>query len=132
MMSRCSFRVYYGDTDAGGVMYHGAYVDFCARARNEWTREQGLHLDWQASLGVCFIVHDLAMTYHKPAVLDDLLTIETRVLEASRIQICFEQKIYREEALLCEAKVTVVSVDNRTFKIKRLPSKNFGGLSAYS
>ena len=120
----CSFRVYYGDTDAGGVMYHAAYIDFFARARNEWCRDFGLSIERQKSLGLCFIVHQIAATYHKPAYLEDLVEIVTDVTSLSRIKIIFHQKLYRKNSgeLLCEAMVTAVCVDASSFEVKRLPS----------
>jgi tol-pal system-associated acyl-CoA thioesterase len=110
-------------------MYHGAYVDFFARARNEWAREQGLDISRQATFKVCFIVHHLCATYHKPAKLDDWLEVSTEIESISRIKITFQQKIYRGTELLAEAQVTVIAVDSDSLNVKRLPIHLFEEIS---
>jgi acyl-CoA thioester hydrolase len=122
-------------------MYHGAYIDFFARARNEWAREVGFGIQEQNQRGICLVVHEISAIYHKPAKLDDLVEIETQLISASRIKIIFQQKLYRKfinksvnkslnksvsenlispRELLAEARVTTVCVDQKTLNIKRL------------
>ena len=123
MIHEVPYRVYYEDTDAGGVMYHGAYVNFFARARNEFVRDIQLGLERQQQLGICFIVRQMKIDFYLPAKLDDLVEIRTEVIESSRIMIQFKQQMWRGAAdpiLLAEAQVNVVSVDLKTFKPKRL------------
>jgi acyl-CoA thioester hydrolase len=120
---QCGFRVYYGDTDAGGVMYHAAYIDFFARARNEWIRDRGFSLSNQRKWGICFIVHALSSVFHKPAKLDDWVEIQTDLNAFSRVKMTFKQRMYRQGELICEAQVDVVSVDLHSLQVKRLPKE---------
>jgi acyl-CoA thioester hydrolase len=128
MPHTCLFRVYYGDTDAGGVMYHAAYIDFFARARNEWCRDFGLGIERQKELRLCFIIHEIQAIYHRPARLEDLVNISTEVISLSRIKIIFHQKLYRNQELLCEATITAICVDISSLEVKRLPTSEMVSL----
>ncbi len=79
---RLALRVYYEDTDAGGVVYHARYLAFAERARTELLRELGVaHADMQRTQGVIFVVRRVKMDYLRPARLDDLVTVVTEPLE---------------------------------------------------
>lgn len=112
MIFKHEFRVYYGDTDAGGVMYHPNYADMFARARNEWAREVNFGIEAQKNAGMCFIVHTMSLTYHQPARLDDKVSVTTDLMTASRAIFNFEQKMFRasDNVLLCEGHVKIVAV----------------------
>jgi YbgC/YbaW family acyl-CoA thioester hydrolase len=111
-------------------MYHAAYIDFFARARNEWARTIGFGISEQNQRGICLVVHEISATYHKPAKLDDLVEIETTLITASRIKILFHQKLYRTDpqshlkSLLAEAQVSVVCVDQESLQVKRLSQED--------
>ncbi len=78
-------RVYYEDTDAGGIVYHANWLRFFERARTDWLRALGVrHRDLEATEGVLLVVRDLAIDYRQPARLDDLLVVDVRVLEVRR------------------------------------------------
>jgi acyl-CoA thioester hydrolase len=94
-------RVYYEYTDAGGIVYHADYLRFAERARTEMMRLFGLnHLDLMAQSGVTFAVAHCEMTFHRPARLDDLLTVETRLTEVGGASMRLRQDIRRAADLL--------------------------------
>jgi acyl-CoA thioester hydrolase len=116
-------RVYFQDTDAGGVVYHASYVNFLERARTEWLREccgysnGGLLKEF----GIVFVVRSLKLDYLKPAVLDDLLSVTAQVRETGRSRVVLLQKVLRGEDLMVEAEVHLVCVDRAKFKPVRIP-----------
>ena len=78
-------RVYFQDTDAGGVVYHASYVNFMERSRTEWLRTFGYsNASLMKELGVVFVVRSLKLDYLKPALLDDLVTVTSHVKEIGR------------------------------------------------
>ena len=106
------FRVYYEDTDSGGVVYYANYLRFLERARTEVLRELGFE---QAQLardaGIAFAVRSLAVEYLKPARLDDRIEVKSSIGELGRAQVVFLQRIEREGELLVDAKVRVACLD---------------------
>ncbi|GLQ00311.1 MAG: tol-pal system-associated acyl-CoA thioesterase [Pseudomonadota bacterium] len=116
-------RVYYEDTDSGGVVYHSQYVNFMERARTEWLRALGVE---QSTLrqeqGLLFAVHSMQINYRRPAVFNDLLQVISRLQKRSGASIVFEQSIYRGEELLCDALVRVASLNAETFRPKPIPN----------
>ncbi len=116
-------RVYYEDTDAGGVVYHSQYLNYCERARTEWLRALGIE---QTSLlseqGLIFVVHSLQAHYQKPAKFDDLLTVDSSVISVSAVSIVFEQNILREEAVVFKASVKVACVDANKQRATKMPA----------
>lgn len=127
-------RVYYEDTDAGGVVYHSNYLNFFERARTEWLRQLGYELDELAETEqLVFVVRALSCEYLLPARFNDELFVSASIIEMGKTSIVFEQKIMRmpkegdrrdeNEActLLAKGTVTVVSVDSKKFRVKRLP-----------
>lgn len=119
---RHCLRVYYEDTDAGGVVYHATYVCFFERARTEWLRAHGFtHEQAAQQHGVVFAVKSLNVRYQKPARLDDWLTVETRAAVAGRSRVRFEQQLLCEEVLLATATVEVVCVSGTPFRAVAIP-----------
>lgn len=115
-------RVYYEDTDSGGVVYHANYLRFMERARTEWLRALGFEQDWLRSEHNClFAVHSMNLNFRRPARFNDLLEIESNLLEINGASLYFAQKIYRSGELLCEATVRVVSLDARRFRPRAMP-----------
>lgn len=120
-------RVYYEDTDAGGVVFYANYLKFLERARTEWLRELGydqsrLAAGSGASDGYLFVVRALNMSYLKPARLDDLLIIRSRVTRVGRASIHFAQKAERNGELLAEGNIQVCCVDAAGLKPAGLPA----------
>ena len=116
-------RVYYEDTDAGGVVYYANYLKFFERARTEWLRSCGFELDMlQRTEQVLFVVRDLSVDYRQPARLDDLLAVSAAVLEFKKTSFTFAQSISRQDACLCQARVRIACVDALTLKPKLIPT----------
>ncbi len=118
-------RVYYEDTDAGGVVYYANYLRFMERARTEWLRTIG-HSQQQiaADLGLVFAVAEVKVTYRKPARLDDELLISCVPVPEGRVSLRFKQTITRLDRaaqVLAEGEVMVVCVDAKSFRPRGLP-----------
>jgi acyl-CoA thioester hydrolase len=93
-------RVYFQDTDAGGVVYHASYVNFMERARTEWLRTFGYsNAGLMKQLGVVFVVRSMKLDYLKPALLDDMLTVTAQVKEIGRSRITLDQKVLRRHGV---------------------------------
>lgn len=125
-MSRFSWaaRVYWEDTDGGGIVYYANYLRFLERARTEWLRSLGhSQHELARTAGILFAVAGLSIEYRRPARLDDelLITCEPRAERAAAMR--FAQRIERVPGgeLLVEADVRVVCLDARTLRPKRLP-----------
>ena len=115
-------RVYYQDTDAGGVVYHGSYVDYFERARTEWLRGLGFDIRQLAERdGVLFIVRELRVAYARPARLDDLLGVTVATAHLGRAQFTLFQQALRADEVLAEASVNLACVAAGSFKPLRVP-----------
>jgi len=120
-------RVYYEDTDAGGVVYYANYLKFMERARTEWLRTRGLGQDVLfKEQDLVFAVRSLSIDYIRPARLDDLLQVRVTVSKLRRASIVFEQTINRvhnseSEDILTIGQVKVVSLAAASFKPKPIP-----------
>jgi len=116
-------RVYYEDTDSGGVVYHSNYLNFMERARTEWLRELGFEQDnIRTEYQLLFAVHSMQLIYKRPARFNDALLIRSRLQKASGASMQFEQNIYRGEELLCEASVRIACLDAESFRPKSIPN----------
>jgi acyl-CoA thioester hydrolase len=115
-------RVYWEDTDAGGVVYYANYLKFMERARTEWLRALGVHQEaLRAQEGVQFVVAGMQVRYLAPAKLDDLLTVTVSVAEQGKASMLLEQQVWRGDTLLAQGQVRVGCVDALTLTAKRLP-----------
>jgi acyl-CoA thioester hydrolase len=115
-------RVYYQHTDAGGVVYHGNYLDFMECARTELLQSLGFDLGMLARRDhLLFMVHSAQIAYHKPARLNDMLTVTARVARIGRARLVFAQSVRRAEATLVTAELTLACVDARTQKAVGVP-----------
>ena len=104
-------RVYYQDTDAGGVVYHSTYLDFLERARYEWLRDLGFDIHSLVQIHkVIFMVRSLSIEYFEPALLDDLLNVTVQEAEMGRSRINISQHVLRGTTLLATAAVQAVCV----------------------
>lgn len=117
-----TIRVYFHDTDAGGVVYHGNYLNFMERTRTEWLRTYGhSNAGLMKELGVVFVVRSLEIEYLKPALLDDLLTVTAQIKEIGRSRVSLMQTVVRGDELLTKAVVHLVSVSTASFKPVSVP-----------
>ncbi|MDO9809334.1 tol-pal system-associated acyl-CoA thioesterase [Glaesserella parasuis] len=114
-------RVYYEDTDAGGVVYHACYLHFFERARTEFLRQLGFSQQLLLSQSMAFVVKKMEIDYKKPAYLDDFLTVKSIISELKGAKIVFKQTLWRGEECLCEVSVVVVSVDLAKMKAIAIP-----------
>lgn len=115
-------RVYYEDTDAGGIVYYANYLKFAERARTEMLRAGGIaHGDLLASDGIAFAVRECHADYIKPARLDDALEIRTRVTEVGGATIRMQQDICLEGDVLVAVEVRLACMDVNSGAPKRLP-----------
>jgi acyl-CoA thioester hydrolase len=119
-----TIRVYYEDTDHGGVVYYANYLKFMERARSEFLRLAGLELDSiDAEFNVLFAVTEANIRYHKPAVFNDLLTVESSITRLRGARISFRQRIYRlrDHILLTDADIHLACI-SRCGKVSRIPA----------
>ena len=115
-------RVYFQDTDAGGVVYHASYVNFMERARTEWLRTHGYsNAGLMKEFGVVFVVRTLKLDYLKPALLDDLLDVTAQIKDIGRSRLTLLQTVRRGADLLTEAEVHLVCVSLASFKPVAVP-----------
>ena len=124
-------RVYWEDTDAGGIVFYANYLKFFERSRTEWLRSLGIEQQsLKDSTGCIFVVTEATLRYHRPARLDDELIVTTRMHETGRASMTFKQQALlkiehigaRPTALLCEATVRIGWVDRAGMQPKRIPT----------
>lgn len=121
-------RVYWEDTDAGGVVYHASYLRFLERARSEWLRAQGVAQQRvRVEFGVVFVVRDMSLSFLLPARLDDELDVTVESGERRSASMTFSQRIVRraDAAVLVEASVRAACIDADSFKPCRIPAGLF-------
>jgi acyl-CoA thioester hydrolase len=122
-------RVYWEDTDGGGVVYYANYLKFLERARTEWLRALGFsQAELAARLNVLFTVVSLHIDYRKAARLDDSLVVTCEPVPEGRATLRFAQQVRRGEELLAEASVRVACVDAAQFRPRRIPDEILRGM----
>jgi acyl-CoA thioester hydrolase len=117
-------RIYYEDTDSGGVVYHSNYLKFMERARTEWLRD--FEIDQKAlkdNLNLMFVVHEIDIKFTRPAVFNDEIEVQTKLEKLGSVKIELEQKIYRSTEILIESRVVVASVNSMSMKPMRIPNE---------
>jgi acyl-CoA thioester hydrolase len=124
---RFQLRVYWEDTDAGGVVFYANYLKFFERARTEWLRSLGHEQErMRTETGVVFVVTDTTLRYLSPARLDDLLAVTVEVRHAGRAQMTIAQQAWRQtsqrDTLLAEGTIRIACVDAGTFRPQRIPN----------
>lgn len=117
-------RVYYEDTDSGGVVYYANYLKFMERARTEWLRGLGFEQDRLATEdGVIFAVRSVAVEYLRPARFNDQLLVSARPVSLRGASLTFAQAVRRDGEVLCEGTVRVVCLDVQVFSPRRMPAR---------
>lgn len=117
-------RIYYEDTDSGGVVYHSNYLKFMERARTEWLRD--FEIDQKAlkdNLNLMFVVYEIDIKFMRPAVFNDEIEVQTKLDKLGSVKIELEQKIFRSSELLIESRVVVASVNSISMKPMRIPNE---------
>jgi acyl-CoA thioester hydrolase len=121
---RHGVRVYWEDTDAGGVVYYANYLKFFERARTEWLRALGVgQQGLRDQTGAIFVVTDAAMRYLVSARLDDALDITVTLTELRPASMRIKQQALRAGTLLCEGEIRIGCVDAGTFRPRRIPTE---------
>lgn len=115
-------RVYFENTDAGGVVYYGEYLKFLERARTEWMRHLGFsHQALAKSHRIVFVVTQAAIDFLRPARLDDSLAVSVQLESLGKVRCVFAQEVRREGELLVRARVTVACVTGEGLKPVEIP-----------
>ena len=120
-------RVYWEDTDAGGVVYHARYLAFLERARSEWMRALGRGQDAMRrghdghEPGLVFAVRAMQVDFRLPARLDDALAVSVALRECRRASLVIAQEVRRDGELLLDATVRIASLDAAGFKPRAIP-----------
>jgi len=121
-----SVRVYYEDTDTGGVVYHSNYLKFFERARTEMLREKNISQQLLLEQNIGFVVRSLTVDYLKGAVLDDKLTVKTHISEMKKVSLTFCQELVNDKnQVLCKAIVKVACIDTIKMKPILIPNDFF-------
>jgi len=117
-------RVYYEDTDSGGVVYHSNYLNFMERARTEWLRALGFEqTQLKDQHGLIIVIHSLSMQFKKPAYFNDMLAVRCELSELGRSSLIMQQSISRDGLVLIEAQVKAAFVDAVSFKPIGVPDE---------
>lgn len=115
-------RVYYEDTDAGGIVYYANYLRFMERCRSDWLRDLGYDiLAINQQYGIFFAVRSTSIEYFKPAQLSDLLTVTVKLQQLKYASLKVNQHVYRNEELLCAGKVRLASLNAATLHPTPIP-----------
>lgn len=123
-------RVYIEDTDAGGIVFYANYLKFMERARTEFFRNFGFNKPALFD-GFQFVVRELELCYHQPAVLDDLVDVTTQLTKLTRVTFSVQQHIYRAGDLLVEGTVKVACIGAESKRPKAIPKSIISALENY-
>ena len=116
------FRIYYEDTDAGGIVYHANYLKFMERCRCDWLDFLGHNVvSMEKEHGLMWVVHEAALKYLQPARLFDEITVSCRVLQLGKVKLLLEQNVYNGQNLLCTATIKLATLDSQSFKLSPMP-----------
>mgnify|MGYP003638400440 CR=1 FL=1 len=116
-------RVYYEDTDTGGVVYHSQYLNFMERARTEWLRHLGFEQDVLITEHQCiFAVHSMQIDFKRPAKFNDALVVRSQLASMSGASLLFMQKVFCGSELLCQAEVKVACLNSKRFRPMPIPT----------
>lgn len=114
-------RVYIEDTDAGGIVYHANHIKYMERTRTEWLRDSGFEHYWHQK-DYNFVVHQISVKYHRPILMDDLITVTARVISCKSASFSLIQEIYRDEILLASGEVTIACLSS-DMRPRKLPEQ---------
>lgn len=125
-------RIYWEDTDAGGVVYHARYVAFMERARTEWMRALGFGQErTRTDHGMVFAVRAMTLDFLKPARLDDALDVTATLVQCKRASMVFDQRVCRGDETLLTAQVRIAALDVSTFKPRGMDDALLAALKPY-
>jgi acyl-CoA thioester hydrolase len=128
-----ALRVYYEDTDVGGIVYHANYLKYFERARTEWLRDMGINQAFFLQQNLGFVVRKVEMDNLASAKLDDLLEVKSTILTLKRASLVFQQQISNQaQQLLCKAQVRIACIDFSQNKPCALPASILGAFKRVS
>lgn len=122
MIYEMNVRIYYQDTDAGGIVYHSNYLNYAERARSEFLRDIGVPVTDLLTRDVAFVIKQATLDFKAPARLDDLLTVRTHIGEIKNASMIMNQSIYRGDTELVRVTLQVVFVNPKTMAPIRIPT----------
>lgn len=122
MQHETPIRIYFQDTDAGGIVYHSNYLDYAERARSEFLYALGLSNTALIERGVAFVVRRLDMDFRASAKLDDLLTVKTQIADIKNASVVMEQVVCRGETELVRMRLQLAFVDPHSMRPIRVPA----------
>lgn len=126
-------RVYYEDTDAGGVVFYANHLKFFERSRTEMLRAMGFEQDeLAANEGIIFVVRSVQVDYLSPARFNEQLQVSAKVSLAKKASLTFEQTITRGDEVLCKGSIRIACLDVQTMRPKAIPETLFRTLRAYT
>lgn len=124
LISTLPIRIYYEDTDAGGIVYYANYLKFFERGRTEFLREYDIQQDTLLQQNIAFVVKKVEMNCIKPARFNQLINIETEVISYRKASLMFAQKIFNENReLLCQADTLIACVNLQKMKPNAIPTE---------
>ncbi|MBL4588454.1 MAG: YbgC/FadM family acyl-CoA thioesterase [Alphaproteobacteria bacterium] len=119
MKHELPIRIYYEDTDAGGIMYHASHIRFCERGRTEFLRDGGwTNSEIAETLGVLFVVRHMDVNYLKPCYLDDMLKLKTSVIKVKNTSFIMKHDLYRDEELVFTMDVVLACITKSANLVK--------------
>ena len=125
---KTKLRIYYEDTDAGGIVYHSKYLNFAERARTEFLRDKKIEQNTLIEkYGIIFVVKSLKIEYLSAARLDDIISIKTKIHDLNKVKVDFEHLIFKRNTTLAKIRVRVCCV-NKNKKICRMNDKVYATL----
>jgi acyl-CoA thioester hydrolase len=113
-------KIYYEDTDAGGVVYYANYLRYMERARTEFLSEKGMSIAEHHRQGFFFVVVHVDISYKQPARLGDIISITSEITEMKNVSIVFKNQVFKETQMLAEARVTLACID-KNGRPQRIP-----------
>lgn len=122
-VNKLDIRIYYEDTDAGGIVYYANYLKFFERARSEWVRSKGFSQQSLLMNNIAFVVRKVIMDNHAPARFEQIITVHTELSELKRASMVFTQTITHNNNTLVSATVKVACVDLSTMKPCAIPAE---------
>lgn len=116
-------RVYYEDTDAGGIAYHSNYLNFMERCRCDWLMSLGFNVaELEKNQGFAFVVREANLVFEQPAKLFDELRVTAEVLQVGKVKLVLNQAVYNGDNKLCHATIKLAALDSTSFKLCAMPS----------
>ena len=117
-------RVYYENTDAGGIVYHSNYLNFMERARCDWLHELGYDVvSTEEKFGIIWVVREANLVYNEPARLFDELTVSCRALQVGKVRLVVDQRVYNKDVLLCSATIKLATLNSTSYKLSPMPAE---------